>query len=129
VKRLPLINDRIMRVAGESGHDAQPVFDDDEFLVYYYAADGLERTPEGHTDTTNCVGITDRRVFRVEKGVLKENIVLNNIASVHHEKGGMLRWDQVKFKLADGSADQIGIYKGSIAAFFAAVITTHVQNQ
>ena len=70
-------------------------------------------TPKKET----MVGITNKRLFKLEKGgkwIIKREI----IKEVRHQKNGWLAWDKIVITLKDGRTDTIGIYDEATCQYF-----------
>lgn len=63
------------------------------------------------------VGITNLRIFKLEKGIVSV-LRYRDVVSVKHERNGLFRWDKVVCQLCGegGEFDTFGVYHGDACA-------------
>ena len=82
---------------------------DDEIVQMIWSHDSIGSNLK--IEKNIIVGITNLRIFKLEKGNVFTT-EFKNIKSVHVEKNGIFRWDKIVCKLVDGKCETYGIYNG-----------------
>lgn len=74
------------------------------------------------------VGLTNFRIFKIEKGDVSYQ-KLNETINVEHEKNGIFRWDKVVCNLSGGKKETFGIYHADVCKYFCNYITNKIKKR
>jgi hypothetical protein len=89
-----------------------------ERLVLFHAT----RPKAEGSGARSCVFLTTYRVIKHEKGKMDTMFYLKDLSSVELKKNGLTKWDQIHVQLRTEISLKLGIYLGSVAEFFTALL-------
>lgn len=83
--------------------------------IIYLSGGNFEPTfkIEGNT----IVGVTNFRIFKIEKSNV-DSVMIKDILKVTHEKNGLLRWDKVVCTTTNGKTETFGIFYSKTCEYF-----------
>lgn len=90
--------------------------DNEKILFVYFYLDGDFMEPiKFHKNIV--VGITDKRIFKIEKGNISM-VNIHEIVDISHQKNGIFRWDKVACVMKNGNVKTFGMYHANACKFF-----------
>lgn len=101
-------------------------FDQDEVILFLYCYGG-KFEPRVILEGNVFVGITNKRVFKIEKGG-SFGVMRKNILSAKHIKNGIFSWDRIEFDLVEGKKDSFGIYHSATCEYFTNFINCNIMS-
>jgi len=102
-------------------------FQPNETVLFLYCYDDTF-DPKIVIDGNIFVGITDKRVFKIEKGGVY-TVMRKDIINTRHIKNGMFSWDRIEFKLSNNQTDSFGIYHSATCQYFTNYLNTNNINE
>ena len=73
------------------------------------------------------VGITNQRIFKIEKGIAY-SAKIKDMKRCSHKKTNPFQWDAVEVEMNDGKKMLFGIYWGETTAHFTALLGTKISD-
>ena len=101
-------------------------FEQDEKVLYLYCYSG-KFEPRIVLEGNVFIGITNKRVFKIEKGG-SFSVMRKNILSAKHIKNGIFSWDRIEFDLIGGKKDSFGIYHNATCEYFTNYINCNIMS-